>query len=335
MNKLFQMTARRRERQRGQTMMIFVLSLTLLLGFLGLVMDGGHAYHSKRNMQNSADAGALAGTLVLMQKRFESNYPASYQTAAINEAIRAAKANGAPDDVEVTPVKYPDVPTTWSDPLVRGIRAAVHNRYDTLFIRVVGITQYDVRANATAAWGYTRSIRGMVPMAVNVDSVPTNWAPPPAAFQANLSPSGGGAGNVNYGTFTVNGQTLYSAWRTGMIGEIILGKSYPANDIKTITADTCQAIKERINAMGHTTESYLSFSSDSPRVVVMSVINGDVGGATIVPINVVTVFLDAVDCSQQVVKLHFVRAPIQHSGTIDPTIINPPVYTPALMKLTN
>jgi hypothetical protein len=338
--------ATRHRGQRGQTLMIFVLMLSVLIGFLGLVMDGGEAFHSRRQMQNAADAGALAGTYVLLQNRFASNYPASYQMAATKEAQRAAEANGAPDPdgvrgdginsaLTITPVDVYGIPTAsgWSDSRVRGLKVSVSARYDTLFIRVVGITKYDVKTDATAVWGYTKNILGMLPMAVNRDSVPANYVDG-QEYKANLSPAGGGAGNVNYGTLTISGQSLADAWLNGLKTMIELNKPYPANDIQTITQVTCDALNARINAVGHTTETWNSFSTDSPRVAVMAVLNGDVGGATIVPIGFVTVFLDAVSCNQQMVTLHFVRAPILPVGTeIDPNIVNPPSYTPAVMKL--
>jgi Flp pilus assembly protein TadG len=325
-------------------MLIFVLTATLFIGFLGLVMDGGQAYHTRRNMQNAADAAALAGSFLLMQNRFQANYPASYQTAALKEAQRAAEANGAPDPdgvprdgvnaaLTITPVDVYGNPTQtgWSDARVRGVQVNVSSSSDTLFIRVVGITHYDVKTTATAVWGYSKSIRGMLPMAVNLDAVPTNYVDG-QKFQAKLSPAGGGAGNVNYGTFTVTGQTLADAWLNGLNGVIVLGKSYPANDITTIAQVTCDALTQRINARAG--ETWDHYGNDSPRVAVMGVINGDVGGRTVVPINVVTIFIEAVSCPQQMVTLDFVRAPIAPSGTeIDPTIVNPPSYTPAVMKL--
>jgi hypothetical protein len=327
-------------------MMIFVLMLTALIGFLGLVMDGGQAFHSRRKMQNAADAAALAGAYVLLQNRFAANYPAAFKTAAIKEAQRAAEANGAPDPdgvpgdginsaLTITPTDVYGNPTSsgWSDPLVRGMKVAVAARYDTLFIRVVGIANFDVKTNATAAWGYTKNILGMLPMAVNKDSVPVNYVDG-QEYKANLSPAGGGAGNVNYGTLTVTGQTLYEAWRDGLKTMIELNKPYPANDVQTITQVTCDALNARINAVGFTSESWNSFATGSPRVAFMAVLNGDVGGATITPIGFVSVFIDAVNCPQQMVTLHFVRAPLMPNGTeIDPTIINPPAYTPAVMKL--
>jgi Flp pilus assembly protein TadG len=335
-----------RRRQRGQTMLIFILIMTTLIGFLGLVMDGGHAFHARRQMQNAADAGALAGTYVLLQNRFAANYPASFQTAAVKAAQAAAEANGAPDPdgtrndgintaITITPTDVYGTPTPmgWSDPKVRGVKVTVTNSYDTLFIRVVGITKYDVNTTATGDWGYTSNILGMLPMAVNKDSVPANYVDG-QEYKANLSPAGGGAGNVNYGTFTVTGQTLADAWLNGLKTLIQLNKPYPANDIQTITQVTCDALTARINAVGHTSETWGSFSVDSPRVAVLAVLNGDVGGSTVTPIGFVTVFIDAVSCSQQMVTVHFIRAPILPNGTqIDPTIVNPPAYTPAVMKL--
>ena len=335
-----------RRRQRGQTMLIFILIMTTLIGFLGLVMDGGQAFHSRRQMQNAADAAALAGTYVLLQNRFASNYPSAFQTAAVKAAQAAAEANGAPDPdgtrndginaaLTITPTDVYGTPTAmgWSDSSVRGLKVTVASNYETLFIRVVGITRYDIKTTATGAWGYTSNILGMLPMAVNKDSVPANYVDG-QEYRANLSPAGGGAGNVNYGTFTVTGQTLADAWLNGLKTLIQLNKPYPANDITTITQVTCDALTARINAVGHTSETWRSYSVDSPRVAVMAVLNGDVGGSTVVPIGFVTVFIDAVSCSQQMVTLHFIRAPILPNGTqIDPTIVNPPAYTPAVMKL--
>ena len=46
--------------QRGQAIVIVALVLTVLFGFLGLVIDGGRGYLDRRHMQASADAAALA-----------------------------------------------------------------------------------------------------------------------------------------------------------------------------------------------------------------------------------------------------------------------------------
>jgi hypothetical protein len=49
------------EDERGQTMVITVMFLVILLGFCALVLDVGHAYLAQRRLQSSVDAAALAG----------------------------------------------------------------------------------------------------------------------------------------------------------------------------------------------------------------------------------------------------------------------------------
>jgi hypothetical protein len=45
---------------RGQSLILFLLTLPVMLGFAGLVIDGAHAFGEKRRVQNAADSAALA-----------------------------------------------------------------------------------------------------------------------------------------------------------------------------------------------------------------------------------------------------------------------------------
>jgi Flp pilus assembly protein TadG len=56
---------RRTGRQRGQTLVIFALSFTVLLGLAGLAVDVARAYDLYAGMQRAAEAGALAGALYM------------------------------------------------------------------------------------------------------------------------------------------------------------------------------------------------------------------------------------------------------------------------------
>lgn len=47
--------------EKGSVMVMVVISLIVLIGFTGLVIDGGQAYLTKSRLQNAADAAALAG----------------------------------------------------------------------------------------------------------------------------------------------------------------------------------------------------------------------------------------------------------------------------------
>src|SRR5450755_1270183 len=50
----------RRTRQRGQSLVVVVLGLVVLLGILGLAIDMGYLRYMKRKMQTAADAAAIA-----------------------------------------------------------------------------------------------------------------------------------------------------------------------------------------------------------------------------------------------------------------------------------
>ncbi|MCH7617712.1 MAG: hypothetical protein IIB18_07615 [Chloroflexi bacterium] len=51
---------RKDDRERGQTLVLFALMLTVMLGFVALTVDVGLAFLERRQMQNAVDAAALA-----------------------------------------------------------------------------------------------------------------------------------------------------------------------------------------------------------------------------------------------------------------------------------
>jgi hypothetical protein len=53
--------AKFKSRQQGAVAMIVAISLVVLIGMLGLVLDLGHLYVTKTELQNAADAAALSG----------------------------------------------------------------------------------------------------------------------------------------------------------------------------------------------------------------------------------------------------------------------------------
>lgn len=75
-----------RNRQQGAVAIIVGLSLFILIGLLGLVLDLGHLYIAKTELQNAADAAALSGAK-------ELNGTATGITSAVNRAILTAGQN--------------------------------------------------------------------------------------------------------------------------------------------------------------------------------------------------------------------------------------------------
>ncbi len=52
--------------QRGQAIVLVALIITVLFGFLGLALDGGHGFLDRRHVQSSVDAAALAAAFNYM-----------------------------------------------------------------------------------------------------------------------------------------------------------------------------------------------------------------------------------------------------------------------------
>jgi hypothetical protein len=87
------------KRQRGAVAIIMGIVILVLIGFIGLVLDLGHLYNRKVELQNAADAAALAGAR-------ELNGTSAGVTAAAAQAIALAAANGS--DFGATPVEIDD-----------------------------------------------------------------------------------------------------------------------------------------------------------------------------------------------------------------------------------
>src|ERR1700736_3465945 len=50
----------RRRRQKGQAIVLIALLMVVMLGLLGLALDSGRGYVDRRELQDAADAAALA-----------------------------------------------------------------------------------------------------------------------------------------------------------------------------------------------------------------------------------------------------------------------------------
>jgi Putative Flp pilus-assembly TadE/G-like len=74
--RLRQRHAPARKQQRGQTLVIFALSVTVLLGLASLAIDVMRAYDLYAREERAAEAGALAG-VIYMPCSYDSNGPAS------------------------------------------------------------------------------------------------------------------------------------------------------------------------------------------------------------------------------------------------------------------
>jgi hypothetical protein len=125
------MNPQRLKKEYGQSLVIIALGMIAFIAILALVLDGANAYAAKRQAQNAADAGALAGATYMCKNHDEAG--------GVDQAEIFAVKNGA--------VNPPDVYASLSAGTVV-VTATVER--DTFFAGVIGFDQVTPRAVAAA-----------------------------------------------------------------------------------------------------------------------------------------------------------------------------------------
>jgi Flp pilus assembly protein TadG len=133
-----------RREERGQALVLLVLTLTVLLGFAALTIDIGRAYYSKRALQASADAAALAGAQGLPNSSTATTLAKQYSGGS---GSKNARSNLQNVDTTVS-VKCLGSGSTCSNP--NAITVTQHTQVGSLFAKVLGINSFSVGAKATA-----------------------------------------------------------------------------------------------------------------------------------------------------------------------------------------
>src|SRR3990172_12227252 len=132
--------------EKGQSLIFVALLLVAFMAILALVLDGGFAYFKRRNAQNAADAGALAGARVFCEDP-DANYDAAIQTAS--DYVAANEASLLPG--------YPDI---------TGNKVTVGTTitHDTYLGRIIGQDQMVVNAVAQAGCYQPCLAEGVLPV---------------------------------------------------------------------------------------------------------------------------------------------------------------------------
>jgi len=157
--------------QAGVSAVIVAIVLTMLIGFTALAVDVGFMYVTKNELQNVADAAALAGAghlgSIYAGLSYEDQQTHMFTRANIMAVVQqvagknqAAKMNISILDADVTIGTWDgSTLTPMADPLVGPDAVRVIARRDgsangpitTFFAKIFGIDSVDVSADATAA----------------------------------------------------------------------------------------------------------------------------------------------------------------------------------------
>lgn len=128
--------------QRGNVLVWFALLLPVLFGFMALSVDLARLYLTKVELQNAADAAALAGAYKYAQT---TSLPAAIAEA--KDMATSNLANGSPIPLSsVTPADKTVTGYTY------GIQVTIAlSGMNLIFAPVLGMTTSDVQATAIAA----------------------------------------------------------------------------------------------------------------------------------------------------------------------------------------
>ena len=156
--------------ERGAVLIHLAVAMLGLLAFSALVIDYGIFWVARRQAQNSADAGALAGAMGLAYdspKDFSDTGPAKL---AAHAAATANFVFGAPPDVNITSdITFPPCPDDGSLVCVKVDvyrTVARNNPLPTFFARLVGLSTQDMKATATAKVVTGNATQCMRPFAI-------------------------------------------------------------------------------------------------------------------------------------------------------------------------
>lgn len=132
------------ENEKGQALVLFALSLGVLAGLVALTIDVGFIFRERRQLQNAADAAALAGVAFL------PGDPVAAEAAARDWAGQNGLAA-----VEVDAVEFENGNTLIRVKTKRGVSA--------LFARALGLLNFQVKAKAAARVGSLNGNRQAMP----------------------------------------------------------------------------------------------------------------------------------------------------------------------------
>lgn len=132
--------------ERGSALVLVALVMVALLGCVGLVTDIGTIYFHRLNLENAADAAALAGAQELPDD--------PEKAVAVAEEYAARNGVRAQDlQVEVAGDS-------------RSLTITTRRRIDFLFARVLGFSSREVAATATARVGALSGAIGVTPFSI-------------------------------------------------------------------------------------------------------------------------------------------------------------------------
>ncbi|MDN3019726.1 pilus assembly protein TadG-related protein [Paenibacillus sp. BSR1-1] len=180
-------------KESGSALVIVAISMVALLGFTALVIDGGRLYSEKSKLQKAMDATVLAGAQGLRSSEAHAISIAKDISQNNGFAITESNLTITSDSIKAT--KQVNVPMT--------------------FAKAIGINDVSVSAKAKAIIAPLKKAKGIAPLAIEQDQVPTA-----TILNCGKTNPGTNHGNCGYLDFGNGADGLANAFLNGASYEV-------------------------------------------------------------------------------------------------------------------
>ena len=253
-------------RERGQTLPAMVIFVVVLLGITGLVIDVGNWYWTRQQVQNAADAAALAGA-----SQLPGGWSSAQSTAQTQYAL-----NGRGSDT----VTYSNT-TSPSGTAGDSVTVTASRTDSTYFLGILGIGSAKITVTARATIETLRSSKSVMPWGVMKNSF---------TYGQSVSLFGGLDQTGNFGAIDLpisppgcNDGTGASNYRSNIDGSNTLCPVSVGTDLPTetgqMTGPTAQGLNSLIGSNNDTFSQVVQMVNgqaviikQSPRLVLVPIV---------------------------------------------------------------
>ncbi len=157
---------RARHEERGQMLVLFVVAIFVVVGVVGLVLDGGSAFAQRRNEQNVADLSAMAGAYSYLNAT--GTLPVR-SAAADASARQIATANGYTQGTNGTTINVTVNGNAHGADIIVDLTGSHRNN----FAAIIGMPAWGVSVTATVtASSRPNGANGAMPLLFNAAAFP-------------------------------------------------------------------------------------------------------------------------------------------------------------------
>ena len=231
--------------QKGAAVAVIAISMTAMIGFAALVIDGGNLYLNKTRLVNLADAAALAGA---------QDLPGDPQSAIASAYSYAAQNGMSNDTIDVT---------ISNDNTIVTVNAS--RTVPFFFAQIFHMNSSNVSARAAAAIKPITGVGNIVPFGIVKQPFKYN--------QTYTLKAGGGSGyNGNYAALALGGtgSTIYEGNITnGYKGQLLIDKLV-TTETGVMSGATSKGVKARMEQDKYAT--FETMEKNSPRILTVPII---------------------------------------------------------------